>query len=342
LKINQFNFLSKKRIYLAICIGVIISGFLLYNEVVKTNFSGNLKNISITYYTFGFLMLSILFMLGRDFGYVLRLKLLTHQKLSWKQAIKVILIWEFTSAVSPGVVGGSAVAMFILKKEKLNLGESTAIVIITTLFDNLFYVLSIPLLFLVLNINQLFPQNLHSFITPFWVGYTIIVGLTGLLFISIFSHPHLIEKLLLFICKVPFLSNYKPKVSQIGLDIVTASLTYKHKSTSFWLKILLSTTLSWVSRFLVVNSIILAFVSLSYYSNILIFGKQLVMWLVLLVSPTPGGSGVAEYLFSTFLGKFLPFGGLVIITSLLWRLISYYPYLFIGAFIIPKWFKKNN
>ena len=113
-------------------------------------------------------------------------------------------------------------------------------------------------------------------------------------------------------------------------------------SAIFWLKLIVTTIFSWSSRFLVVNFILMAFVKLNLTTNLLIFAKQLVMWLILLVSPTPGGSGVAEYLFDTFLSEFIPAGALILLTSILWRLISYYPYLFIGAFILPKWLAKTD
>jgi len=339
MKQSLFN---KNKIYLAIVIGLSISGYLLYSEVSKTGFSKSWNSIQFTFGTFLLLGLAVLMMLFRDLGYVIRLRLLTDKKLTWLQCLKVILMWEFASAVSPGVVGGSAVAMFILKKEKINLGKSTAIVITTTLFDNLFYVIAIPLAILIVDSTQLLPSELQHYLPQFWIGYSIILGITILLFTSLFYYPQLIQKLLEWVFKLPFLIKFKQRASQTGKDIITASLTFKHKKLIFWIKVLLSTTLSWTSRFLVVNFILMAFVKLSFYQNIVIFTKQLAMWLLLLVSPTPGGSGVAEYLFDTFLGEFLPIGALVVLTSILWRLISYYPYLFIGAFVLPKWLGRNN
>jgi len=60
----------------------------------------------------------------------------------------------------------------------------------------------------------------------------------------------------------------------------------------------------------------------------------------MLVSPTPGGSGFSEYVFATYLGDFIP-SGLETAMALLWRFITYYPYLFIGAFIFPRWVKSK-
>ena len=47
------------------------------------------------------------------------------------------------------------------------------------------------------------------------------------------------------------------------------------------------------------------------------------MWIMMLVSPTPGGSGFAEFVFSKYLGEFLPSAGVAIAMAILWRLISY-------------------
>jgi glycosyltransferase 2 family protein len=63
------------------------------------------------------------------------------------------------------------------------------------------------------------------------------------------------------------------------------------------------------------------------------------MWIVMLVSPTPGGTGVAELTFLGFLREFVP-NGLESALALLWRIITYYPYLFIGAIVLPKWIKR--
>src|SRR5690606_7897917 len=107
-----------------------------------------LKSIDWTVQSFFWLLAAFAMMGVRDFGYMLRIRTLTDKQLSWKQSFYVIMIWEFASALTPGVVGGSAVAMFILNKEKISMGRSTAIVVITALMDNLFFILIVPLLLL--------------------------------------------------------------------------------------------------------------------------------------------------------------------------------------------------
>jgi uncharacterized membrane protein YbhN (UPF0104 family) len=56
------------------------------------------------------------------------------------------------------------------------------------------------------------------------------------------------------------------------------------------------------------------------------------MGIIILFTPTPGGAGFAEAMFNNFLGEFTP-AGLSSALGTLWRFISYYPYLFIGAIL---------
>jgi hypothetical protein len=64
------------------------------------------------------------------------------------------------------------------------------------------------------------------------------------------------------------------------------------------------------------------------------------MGIIILLSPTPGGSGLAEFMFNDFLGEFMA-KGLAPTLGLLWRILSYYPYIFVGVIILPRWFRLH-
>ena len=304
-----------------------------------------LSEINWSSSTFFWLFIAILCMVGRDFFYMWRIRLLTNQQLSWKKSFSVIMLWEFASALSPGVVGGAAVAMFILNKEKIALGRSTAIVIISTMMDNLFYVMMIPITFIFIKHVDLFPTHFvgsGAIEVVFWSGYSLIAAAAILLFLAIFVWPQLSKKLLGGLFSLPFLKRWKVAAVQTGTDIITTSLEMRKESILNWVKVYLVTCGSWISRYLVINAILQAFLNLSLYDHALILGKQFVLWLFMLVSPTPGASGVAEYAFGelliTFSGSALLLAGMAVI----WRLISYFPYLFIGAWILPRFVGKKK
>ena len=145
--------------------------------------------------------------------------------------------------------------------------------------------------------------------------------------------------LILKIFRIRFLRRWYHAAGRTGSDIIRSSHELRRAGWGFWLKAGSSTFLSWSSRYLVANALIMAFFSVS--DQFLLFARQLVMWIMMLVSPTPGGSGFAEFVFSKYLGEFLPSAGVAIAMAILWRLISYYPYLFIGAFIVPKWIARS-
>jgi len=311
----------------------------------KQTVSDALRLIQWTPTSFLWILVALLCVVGRDFFYMLRIRLLTHNELTWKASFYVIMLWEFASALSPGVVGGVAVAMFILNKEKIDLGRSTAIVLITAMMDNLFYVLMIPFVFLFIDSATLFPS--HSFGSSsvqliFWTGFFVFLGLTLFLFTSLFILPSFAKRILGFVFSLPFLNRKKEKVLAIGNNIEKTALLMRKEPFSFWIKVFLATCGSWISRYLVINALLQAFLQLGVLDHILLLGKQLVLWLLMRVSPTPGGSGIAEYAFGELLVDFSQSALLLASLAIVWRLMSYFPYLFIGAFLLPRWLKRRS
>jgi uncharacterized protein (TIRG00374 family) len=61
---------------------------------------------------------------------------------------------------------------------------------------------------------------------------------------------------------------------------------------------------------------------------------------MMMVFPTPGGTGLSEVIFLEYMKIFIP-TGFVSIMTVIWRLICYYPYLFIGAVILPGWINRS-
>lgn len=342
---NISSFLNTKRIYLAIGIGLAIVGLLYWYEL--THSSDEISTLNWTIGSFFFLFIGLIMMAFRDLAYMIRLRILTDKTLSWKQTFNVILLWEFASAVSPGVVGGSAVAIFILQREKVPMGKSTALVLVTLIFDNLFYILFIPLVFWSIPHIDLMPAEMSLFadfgLNIFWIGYTIIAVITAVLIYSVFVDTYLIRAIIKGIHKLPFLRKRKTKSVQIIHDIELAKTHFRTKPFRFWLAILMSTIWSWIARFLVINTVLLAFLTLTLPDQIVILGRQFIMWLAMLVTPTPGGSGMAELAFSGMFGDYLQMAGIAAFAlALIWRSISYYPYLLIGSILLPRWLRKKQ
>jgi uncharacterized protein (TIRG00374 family) len=313
---------------------------------LRENVFSGLGKVHWTWTSTLFLFCALIMMVVRDAAYMWRIRVLTDKALSWRQSFRVIMIWEFASAMTPGVVGGAAVAMFILNREKVNMGKATALVMITALLDELFYILIVPVLIMIAGTAALFPIDLTRSVFGmelhiqgiFWLAFGVITLITVMLFVAVFLAPNMFKRLLVFFTRLPFLHRFRDRAEKTGNDIVLTSTELRGKQFSFWMQAFLATIFSWTARFLVINFIIMAFNPLA--DQFIIFARQLSMWVILIVSPTPGGSGIAEFVFSGFLSEFIPFG-LAGILAVLWRLISYYPYLFIGAIVLPRWLGKS-
>jgi len=335
------NALKVKHIIFPILIGLGVAAFLLFRHFDTDSFSFFEWSIAAVFWV----AISGLMMVVRDFAYIVRLKLLTDQSLGWRQAFDVVMLWEFSSAISPSVVGGTAPAIYFLFKEGLSAGKSTAVVLLAIFLDELFFILAIPILLLFFG-NQIFPAQDQLHLTQlkyyFWLGYGLILIYTAVLAYAIFINPYFIKSLLNWIFKLPLIKRWQNNVGLLADQLIETSAWYKTKPFSFWAKSFLATTISWLGRYSVVNFMFMAFFidSLGWAEHFLIYARQLSMWILLLISPTPGGSGLAEIFFGDFLCDLIPNLSWVVPMSLLWRLISYYPYLFIGAIVLPRWVKR--
>jgi len=311
----------------------------------KQNISDIISEIQWSTQSTLFILLAIIMIFIRDLGYIIRIRLLTDKKLSWHRSFIVIMVWEFASALSPGVVGGAAVAMFILNREKIPMGRATALVVITAFMDNLFFVLCVPIVVLSVGYSVMFADFSgdisNGLIALFWLGYSIIVVISLMLYISLFYYPRLIKGVLLLVAKLPFIRKYRESFAQTGEEIITTSKEFRGRGWKFWMAIFGSTFLSWSGRYLVINMILAAFLSLGFYEHFVVLAKQFALWVIMLISPTPGASGVAEWGFTKLLGSLASSALLISSLAILWRLISYFPYLFIGSLLMPRWLKKK-
>ncbi len=343
------------RIIFPILLGLIVVGYLLYKEFDPEAFS----LITFSWYMLLFIFISLIMMFIRDFGYIIRLRILTEKKLSWRKSFNIIMLWEFTSAITPGAIGGTSVAVVFIHKEGLTVGKSTAVVMATSLLDELYFIILFPIIVLVVGNSDLFTiggaDTASVDLTNKYFLFAVVaysIKFLWILFMSygLFINPGAIKKIIVQIFKLRFLKKWKTKAENTGNDLIMASNELKKRSFTFWAKAFLSTFFSWTARYWVLNFLLLALIfglpnSIaqtipSFGENLLIFARQLVMWLLMVIIPTPGGSGIVELVFSDYMAEFIPALGLVTLMAILWRLVTYYPYLFIGVLVLPKWIKR--
>jgi len=340
------NSLKPTRIIWPILIGLGVSAWLMFRGFNSETFSF----LTFTWNTIFYIFMAFVMMAVRDLAYMYRIIVLTDGRLTWKQAFNVIMLWEFSSAISPSVVGGTGPAIFFLYKEGLSGGRSTAVVLTAIFLDEVFFVLTVPIVYFVFGTNIFPPDSISidQILYAFYGGYIIIFIYTLFLAYALFINPHMFKSFISWVFLFPILIRWRTRARKSANQLIQTSKAIKSKPVTYWVKSFIATIFSWLARYWVVNFMLVAFFAGrdNILDHFLILGRQLSMWIILLVSPTPGGSGIAEFVFSDFLGDFIPNSAWYAPLAVFWRIISYYPYLFIGVIVLPIWlrrvFSKNN
>lgn len=325
------------KVVTATLIGVSVVAYMFWREFNPDA----LTNISFDGRTVACLVLAALAVCGRDFGLTWRFHCITDGQLTWKRAFQVDLMCAFTSAITPSAVGGSPAAIFYLTREGLTVGRATTLTLTTLMLDEFFFVLFCPIIVLSIPFSQLFGDGgmvLSSVKVVFWTVYSAIVLYTGLLYAGILWRPQAVARSFHKLFSLKWIRRWQPKIDHMTDNMIATSQQVRSRSLQWWIKVFGATVVSWFSRYLVVNALFWGFVPSA--DGFLVFGRQFVVWVVLMVSPTPGGSGVSEWLFSNYYGDLIGNVSLALLLAIVWRIYSYYVYLIAGAFVAPRYFKK--
>jgi uncharacterized protein (TIRG00374 family) len=340
--------LHPRRIIIPVAIGLIVVIWFITRDVNVDV----LKEIIFTWKSVFWLLAAFILVAIRTFFYMVRIRVLTNNDLTWRQSFRVIMLWEFSSAITPSTVGGTALAVVFLHKEGISTGRSTTVTLVTSFLDELYFVVMLPLLVLLIGGKAIFITSLqeagfgllNNLVLVALVGYVIILAWVLFVGYGLFINPAAISKTIIAIFRIPFLKRWKSSAEKAGTDLIESSLELKKESGSFWSNALLSTFLTWTARYWVVNAILMAFFKIG--DHFLIFARQLVLWVMMIVSPTPGGSGFAEIILGRYISDLVPadpvhVGGVALAMALIWRIISYYPFLIAGAIIVPGWIQRK-
>lgn len=291
-------------------------------------------------------LLALLFMAGRDFGLTWRFHTIAWPQLSWKRSLRVDLMCAFTSAITPSAVGGSAFAIFYLNREGVTLGRATTMTLTTLFLDELFFVVFCPVILMIVPFGELFGTSGHDAVFMetvqllFWLVYAGIVVWTAILYLGIIRCPHVVSRVIKKIFRLRWLRRWQHKADTTADNMVAASADLRNVGRRWWLNVFGATVVSWFSRYLIVNALFWGFVPEA--SGLLVFCRQFVVWVLLMISPTPGGSGVSEWLFTEYYGDLMHTPGMALVIAIAWRIVSYYVYLISGSLMLPTYFGRRS
>lgn len=319
---------------LGILLLILVTIFVLY-FALKDDFHdivNNILNIHI-----GWLLVAIFLLFGYWFMKSLVLyQTARHFKPDYRmtQAFRNILLTQFFNGITPFASGGQPFQIYSLKKEGIKYTDGTNIII----QDFIVYQIALVILGVIAIITNYFGHFfkevglLKQLVT---LGFLINTFVIVLLFVVAFAKKinyFVVEKLIHILGKIKLIKNPEQK-SQNWKDYITqfhfgASLLMKDKK--HFLKLILFNFLALISLYLIPMVILFGlgdYTSLS--AGITVITSSYVMLIGGFV-PIPGGTGGLEYSFLAFYGNFIT-GSILKSVMLIWRFITYYLGIIIGA-----------
>lgn len=333
------------RTVVPIAIGAAVCAWMFHDEFNMST----LREITFDSHIVAAIILAMIFVIGRDFGLAWRFHTIADGDLTWKRSFRVDIMCAFTSAITPSVVGGSALAIFYLNREGFSLGRATTLTLTTLFLDELFFVVFCPVVVLLLPTSELFDSMtaestqamfLSGIRFVFWLVYAGIVIWTTILYFAIIGRPDTMQRILRSVAGIKLLRRWRKGILSTAGNMVSTSAWVKGRGPRWWANVFGATVLSWFSRYFVVNALFWGFVPTA--SGLLVFGRQFIVWVVLMVSPTPGGSGISEWLFTNYYGDLIGNVSIALMLALIWRLMSYYIYLAAGSCLLPGYFREKK
>jgi glycosyltransferase 2 family protein len=306
-----------------------------------------LSQINWTTSTFLWIFLAMVLFVLRHLAMSMRMWIIAQKHFSFRKCIELVLIFEFSLSITPTTIGGSAVSLFVLTQERLSAARTTTIVLYKVVLDTMFFVGTFPFLFL-LNGPQIIAPGMTNLLQPtleaklFYFTYLGMASYGLFLFYGLFGNPALIKRLLTGITSLPFLNRFKAKAERLGSEIILAAQELKNMGWRQHSLAFLCTWLAWTLKFFLISCLVIGIYrpEMDIHREVLLYSRLQAMFIIMALSPSPGGAGIAEGLFPKLMVDFIPSASIATVVALIWRLISYYPYLALGAIVVPNWIRK--
>ncbi len=312
-----------RRLLPLVCIGVL--GNLCYAWYTSKHAGVSAPKLSL-----GWLLVAMVLALLPWFWHSLRLAIWGQffgVKIAWKHLFRIAVATDLGGMVMPAAVGGAPLKASMLVQQGYRPGQAATLTLWGNLEDLLFYALAIPLALCLT----------HNWDNPLWhTAGTIAKNHRLTIFAIVVSLLVLGWLLVFFFKKKAAHSNRLQKLTHFFSESKNAfALIFsKGRKPCFWSFLAISA--QWVTRFCILLAVVRMLGLEADWQRL--FLLQWMVFVAMMLTPTPGATGGAEVGFLLVFSHSLPEGmaGLVLLG---WRLISYYFMLGTGAFYLGLNFK---
>ncbi|MFV0249703.1 MAG: YbhN family protein [Bacilli bacterium] len=259
------------------------------------------------------------------------------------KALKLEFEMAFFNGVTPFATGGQPYVIYSLKKSNLKMVEATNV----TIQNFIIYQIALVLLGLYAIIsNYIFKQipNNNILNELAFIGFFINSLVIIFLFVISFAkktNRYLLKKIIKLLVKIKIIKNEKEFNDKFENNLnefhIGAELLLKNKWK--FITLIICQIVSLISIYLIPLSILYGMGDYTSYNSVICI--ILTAYVVLIGSfiPMPGGTGGIEYAFVVFFGYFIT-GAKLSSVMLIWRFITYYFGIIIGAILLN--FRKEE
>jgi hypothetical protein len=268
----------------------------------------------------GFWALRIKFM-SRSLGY----------RVGFLYALNIVFAKMLVAAITPSQAGGEPVRIHELYKKGVKIGDATAIVITERILDGI--VLGIGGAFFMFVLGSEWQRIGSAFSYFMYISWIIITAFV-ILFIYSVKKPDLLKRIIHAVSGRFTRKWESRKIEKFARSIDSEVDNFHQTLTDFMshgksglVFGLLFTALFWFCEFIIVSLLLLGLGQPPIFIESLIV--QLVIALVMMIPLTPGGSGIAEIMFTSLYGLFVN-SSILGILVVLWRSILFYFNILLG------------
>ncbi|MCU7539119.1 lysylphosphatidylglycerol synthase transmembrane domain-containing protein [Weissella cibaria] len=254
-----------------------------------------------------------------------------HEKLSWKDAIRIPLVEQFGNGITPFATGGQPMQMITMAQAGIDPGRAGSILLMKFVVYQGMIVVNF-ILALVIG-YQYIADKLHAWalfvILGFLVHLAVIVGL-----LLVMYWPALTNTLVQWLFKP--IQRFKPDKATAWRETVDAKIVNFHQESvrmshdwpALWRAIVV--TFFQMMVYYLIPYFIMLGLGVSHVNVILVTAFHILIVMVISLFPIPGGTGGAEAGFAMLFAQFLPNAALLVFAMAIWRLITYYMGMFAG------------
>jgi glycosyltransferase 2 family protein len=271
----------------------------------------------------------LMLVLRVHFG-ALRLKAVSSGRLSYRQALRGQLAWDFFSNVTPATVGGGPfAAAYVAHDLRARLGEGVAILLFAMLVEQAWTATSALLILAALPFWPVFPHALG----PIGVGVlavycVVMLAWTVVMAWALLRRPDWIEKGVRLVVRLPLLRRFEARARREVAHLHERAVTLRGRPFGFYVRAYFFSAGSWVARYAMLVFLVWAVVPDA--PGGLVFLRHMALTLGGMVLPTPGGAGGLEGFFALFIGPLIQPAALIAPVLLVWRVLGFYLFLLAG------------